>query len=604
MSTFADVPTAKELGWDVANGVWYMFLAPKGTPAAVTRYVHDAAKAAIEDPKFAADMANRGIDVDYRPGNALRADLWREFKVHTAILQRIGMLKQQGQPMKLYISPQSPFARKVRVVARETGLAARIEEVVAAVSPVKANAEVGRSNPLMKVPTLVLDDGSALFDSPVICEYLDSLHAGRKLFPPSGDARWIALRLQAVGDGILDAGILTRYETVLRPKELQWTDWMKGQREKWHAGLDLLERNAAALAGEPTIGSITAGCVLGWLDFRYGDDDWRASPSRAGALVRAVLGARVDARHGPGRLSRRRGRGGARNRRQQPLEHEPLEPRDLRAARPDALRRFVHERHRPEPRLGHERDVRGEARQAAVLPDHRVRAVGQDEPPDRGRGAERPDRGHRPPHLADRCGAQHLRLARRGPPELERDEPAEIVHAREERARRRKRIALARRITRPAVVGRLDPEIARSEPVAGDGVGVERARGHPERLENVTADVGVVALARDFGDRNPEHDEPEVRIRVARSGRGQRPLALEVLEQVGHGAEDGRNVARQARGVRGELAPGRQGLLTVRPEKPHLGHRFATGSSSLSRPASRSCISAVASNSLVTEPVR
>jgi glutathione S-transferase len=129
----------------------------------------------------------------------------------------------------------------------------------------------------MKVPTLVLDDGSALFDSPVICEYLDSLHAGRKLFPPPGNARWSALRLQAVGDGILDAGILTRYETILRPKDLQWADWIGGQREKWHAGLDLLERDAAALAGEPTIGSITAGCALGWLDFRYGDDDWRAS---------------------------------------------------------------------------------------------------------------------------------------------------------------------------------------------------------------------------------------------------------------------------------------------------------------------------------------
>jgi len=94
MSAFADVPTAKELGWDVANGVWYMLLAPKGTPAPVLRYLHDAAKAAIDDPKFAADMTNRGIDVDYRPGNTLRADLWREYKVHTAILQRIGMLKK------------------------------------------------------------------------------------------------------------------------------------------------------------------------------------------------------------------------------------------------------------------------------------------------------------------------------------------------------------------------------------------------------------------------------------------------------------------------------------------------------------------------------
>jgi len=91
---FPDVPTAKELGWDVSNGVWYMLLAPKGTPAAVMRHIHDAAKAAIEDPKFTADMNGRGIDVDYRPGEALRADLWREYKLHTDILRRVGMLKK------------------------------------------------------------------------------------------------------------------------------------------------------------------------------------------------------------------------------------------------------------------------------------------------------------------------------------------------------------------------------------------------------------------------------------------------------------------------------------------------------------------------------
>jgi tripartite-type tricarboxylate transporter receptor subunit TctC len=93
LKSFADVPTAKELGWDVANGVWYMLLAPKGTPANVVHYLHDAAKVAIEEPKFAADMANRGIDVDYRPGKQLHADLWREYKAHTEILRRIGMLK-------------------------------------------------------------------------------------------------------------------------------------------------------------------------------------------------------------------------------------------------------------------------------------------------------------------------------------------------------------------------------------------------------------------------------------------------------------------------------------------------------------------------------
>ena len=91
---FPDAPTAKELGWDVANGVWFLLMAPKGTPSAVMKYIHDAVKPAIEDPAFAKAMELRGIDVDYRPGNALRTDLWREYKLHTDILRRIGMIKQ------------------------------------------------------------------------------------------------------------------------------------------------------------------------------------------------------------------------------------------------------------------------------------------------------------------------------------------------------------------------------------------------------------------------------------------------------------------------------------------------------------------------------
>jgi tripartite-type tricarboxylate transporter receptor subunit TctC len=90
---FADTPTAKELGWDVANGVWYLLLAPKGTPAPVVRYLHDAAKSAMDEPSFHAAMAARGVEVDYRPGDRLRADLWREYKLHTDLLKRIGMLK-------------------------------------------------------------------------------------------------------------------------------------------------------------------------------------------------------------------------------------------------------------------------------------------------------------------------------------------------------------------------------------------------------------------------------------------------------------------------------------------------------------------------------
>ena len=91
---FADAPTAKELGWDVANGVWFLLMAPKGTPAPALKYLHDAAKAAMEEPAFVNLMKARGIDVDYRPGNTLRADLWREYKAHTDILTRLGMLKK------------------------------------------------------------------------------------------------------------------------------------------------------------------------------------------------------------------------------------------------------------------------------------------------------------------------------------------------------------------------------------------------------------------------------------------------------------------------------------------------------------------------------
>ena len=90
---FADAPTAKELGWNVANGVWFLLMAPKGTPAPAVKYIHDAAKAAREEAAFAENMTTRGVDVDYRPGDKLRADLWREYRLHTEILKRIGMVK-------------------------------------------------------------------------------------------------------------------------------------------------------------------------------------------------------------------------------------------------------------------------------------------------------------------------------------------------------------------------------------------------------------------------------------------------------------------------------------------------------------------------------
>ncbi|HUC63575.1 MAG TPA: glutathione S-transferase N-terminal domain-containing protein [Alphaproteobacteria bacterium] len=173
--------------------------------------------------------------------------------------------------MKLRYSAASPYVRKVMVVAHETGLVGKIETIPTNVwAP---DTDIAKDNPLGKVPTLVADDGTVLFDSPVICEYLDAL-AGGKLFPASGKARWEALRLQALGDGVLDAGILRRLES-MRPAELQSKDWMARQATVMKRGLDLAESMAASWTGSFGIGPIAIGCAVGWFDFRFGHEDWR-----------------------------------------------------------------------------------------------------------------------------------------------------------------------------------------------------------------------------------------------------------------------------------------------------------------------------------------
>ena len=186
--------------------------------------------------------------------------------------------------MKLRYSPTSPFVRKVMVVALEAGLADRIEKIPTTVAPTKPNEDVARENPLVKVPALIADDGVVLYDSPVICEYVDSLHNGAKLFPASGNARWIALRQQALGDGMLEAAILNRYEQ-LRPKEYQWPEWTDGQMRKVRGAVAALEIEAdqGLLRGPLTIGLLTIGCALGYLDFRYAQENWR---QRAPGLAR------------------------------------------------------------------------------------------------------------------------------------------------------------------------------------------------------------------------------------------------------------------------------------------------------------------------------
>ncbi len=177
--------------------------------------------------------------------------------------------------MRLRYSPTSPYVRKVSVSAIELGLAERIARLPT--DPHDPNSGLERDNPLGKVPALTLQDGEVLYDSPVICEYLDSLHDGAKLFPPAGPERWQALRRQALGDGILDAAVLRMSETVRRPAELRWPAWLERQGGKIARALDALESEVAGLDGGLTIGQITIGCALGYLDFRFPDDDWRAA---------------------------------------------------------------------------------------------------------------------------------------------------------------------------------------------------------------------------------------------------------------------------------------------------------------------------------------
>jgi glutathione S-transferase len=177
--------------------------------------------------------------------------------------------------MKLLYSAASPFVRKVMVLAHETGLVDRIELVPSSVAPTLVNPEVAAENPLVKVPTLVVDGGPSLYDSRVIAEYLDSLHGGRRLFPAEGPARWTALRRLATADGLLDAALLARYEHYLRPEPQRWAAWTEGQLRKVHQALATLA--AEGLGQELTIGEIAAGCALGYLDFRFPEEDWRAA---------------------------------------------------------------------------------------------------------------------------------------------------------------------------------------------------------------------------------------------------------------------------------------------------------------------------------------
>src|SRR5882672_6304325 len=185
--------------------------------------------------------------------------------------------------MKLRYSPASPYVRKCLVLAHEAGLAGRIDVVPTVTAD--PTSGLAKDNPLGKIPALIVRDGQVLFDSPVICEYLDSLHRRPKLIPARGKARWTALRRHALADGILDASLLRRYEG-MRPANERSVTWDEKQKGVVTRALDVLEKEAKDLAKpggrRTTIGHIAIGCALGYLDFRFAAENWRTGrPSLA-----------------------------------------------------------------------------------------------------------------------------------------------------------------------------------------------------------------------------------------------------------------------------------------------------------------------------------
>lgn len=190
--------------------------------------------------------------------------------------------------MKLFYSATSPYVRKVMVCAIELGLDSRIERLPATVSPVSRDENVARANPTGKLPTMLLEDGTALYDSIVICEYLDSIAARPRLFPRAPAERFRALREHALADGILDAALLARYETVLRPEALRWQPWLDGQLRKVASGLDVVEAECGGFGERFDIGTLALACALGYLDLRFPDLQWRTGrPAAARWFERA-----------------------------------------------------------------------------------------------------------------------------------------------------------------------------------------------------------------------------------------------------------------------------------------------------------------------------
>lgn len=176
--------------------------------------------------------------------------------------------------LRLYHSPTSPYARKVTVLLHETGQVDDVELVHATGTPVDPGTMPLAHNPLGKLPALERPEGAALYDSRVICRYLDD-RAGGHLYPPK-PRLWETLTLEATADGILDAALLMVYEERIRPDDLRYEAWVEGQWAKIERSIDVLEsRWMSHLGGPLDMGQIAVACAISYIDFRHGDRAWR-----------------------------------------------------------------------------------------------------------------------------------------------------------------------------------------------------------------------------------------------------------------------------------------------------------------------------------------
>jgi glutathione S-transferase len=186
--------------------------------------------------------------------------------------------------MKLAYSPASPYVRKVTACAIKRGIDKQVERLKIGTT----DPELLKLNPLSKVPTLITDDGMAIYDSPVICEYLDSIGSAPKLFPSAGPARWKALTQESLADGILDATQPRRREIALPLDEGRKT-YIELQQGKVKRAVAEFEKQAASLGELTTIGEITIGVALGYLDFRYANEPWRPGHPKLEAWYAKVV---------------------------------------------------------------------------------------------------------------------------------------------------------------------------------------------------------------------------------------------------------------------------------------------------------------------------